>query len=190
MISLFVILFFIAYSLAIFLINNVYVLLGALIFNILLIIIFRIKLLAVLKNLLKISIFILIVFAFNLIFDSLINSLIVCAKIVLVCNFSFIISKTLSTVKIAEGISYLLYPLKLFKVDINQISLMIVIALNFVSILSREAKNLKSALKARNVNLNLKTLFTKSHTIFIMFFANILKRVDMLELSLRSKGFN
>ena len=144
----------------------------------------------ILKNLLAISIFVLIVFAFNLIFDSLINSLIICAKIILVCNFSYIISKTLNIVKIAEGITYLLYPLKLFKFDINQISLMIVIALNFVSIITKEAKSLKLALKARNINFNLKTLFTKSHIIFIMFFANIFKRVDMLELSLRSKNFN
>ncbi len=190
MISLFVILFFIAYSLVIFLVGNIYVLLGALIFNLLLIIIFRLKVIGILKNLLAISIFVLIVFAFNLIFDSLINSLIICAKIILVCNFSYIISKTLNIVKIAEGITYLLYPLKLFKVDINQISLMIVIALNFVSIITKEAKSLKLALKARNINFNLKTLFTKSHTIFIMFFANIFKRVDMLELSLRSKNFN
>lgn len=190
MINLFVILFFIGYSLTIFLVNNIYVLLGAFIFNVLLIIIFRIKLLNIIKNLFAISFFILIVFVFNLIFDSVINSLIICAKIVLVCNFSFIISKILSNVKIAEGITYLLYPLKIFKVDINQISLMIVIALNFVSILTREVRNLKTALKARNVNLNLKTLFTQSHIIFTMFFVNLLKRVDMLELSLKSKGFN
>lgn len=190
MISAFVILFFIAYSLAVFLLDNLFVLLAALIFNLTLIMMFRIKLLSVLKNLWAIFVFVLIVFVFNLIFDSMIGSLVTCAKILLVCNFSFIVSKVLSPVKIAEGISILLYPLKLFGADINQISLMIVIALNFVNILANEAKNLKLALRAKNVNLNLKTLFTKSHVIFVMFLANILKRVDMLELSLKSKGFN
>lgn len=189
MISFFVILFFIIYSVVLFLISNLWVLIGATIFNILLIIVLKIKFVDVIKNLCSILVFTIVVFLFNIIFDSVINSLIVCAKIIIVCNFSFIISKTFNVNEIAEGISTLLYPLKLFKVDVNEITLMIVIALNFISIIKREALSLKTTLKARNINFNLKTLFTKTHIIFTIFFANILKRVDMLETTLKARGF-
>lgn len=185
-----IILIFIAFSIATFLINNVWVLLGLTISNILLHFIFKICPVKALKNLLKILLFVLIVFLFNLIFDSVVASLIVAWKIIIVANGAFIFSYKINATKLAQGFNQLFYPLKLFKVNTNNLSLMIVIAINFIPILTNEAYNLKLTLKARNVNLNLKTLFTQSHKLFVMFFANIFKRVDELELVLRARNYN
>lgn len=184
------ILFFIAYSLAAFLINNVWVLLGFTVFNLVLLFAFRINFKKLLKNLWRIFWFSLIVFVFNIIFDTLINSLIVVWKIVIVTNFAFIFSQAMSPANMAVGFSQLFFPLKLFKVNVQEIALMFVIAFNFIEILSQEIKTLKMSLKARKFNLGFKTIFTKLHVILLMFFANLFKRVNTLEMSLKARGYD
>lgn len=89
---------------------------------------------------------------------------------------------------LASGLSKLLYPLKIFKIDTDDIALMLVIAFNFITIISEEIKTLKLALRARNVKLNLKTVFTKTHIIFILFFANLFRKVNYLEKTLIIRG--
>ena len=64
------ILLFIAFSLFIFITNNIYVLVGFTISNILLHFIFKISPKKALKNLFKIFFLIIIIFLFNLIFDN------------------------------------------------------------------------------------------------------------------------
>ena len=182
------ILFFIIYYISVFLINNIYALLGFNIFNIFLMLIFKIKLKKVIKNLLNILIFTIFVFCFNLIFSSVLDSLIVAWKIIIVTNFAFIFSSKISKTSLASGLSKLLYPLKIFKIDTDDIALMLVIAFNFITIISEEIKTLKLALRARNVKLNLKTVFTKTHIIFILFFANLFRKVNYLEKTLIIRG--
>ena len=184
------ILFFIAYSLAAFIINNIWVLLGFTLFNVVLLISFRIKFIKILKNLWRIFWFSAIVFAFNVIFDSVIASLIVVWKIVIVTNFAFILSQTMSPANMATGFAQLFYPLKLLKVDVQEIALMFVIAFNFIEIFSQELRTLKMCLKARKFNIGFKTIFTKLHIILLMFFANLFKRVSSLEMSLKVRGYN
>lgn len=182
------ILLFIAFSLFIFITNNIYVLVGFTISNILLHFIFNISPKKALKNLFKIFFLIIIIFLFNLIFDNLINSLIVSYKVLIVANGAFIFSKVITPTRLANGFKQLFLPLKLFKVDTNNLALMLTIALNFIPIISYDITTLKQTLKARNVKLNLKTLFTQSHLLFVMFFANLFKRVDDLELVIRARG--
>lgn len=184
------IIFFIAYSLATFLINNVWVLLGFTIFNLLLLIIFRISPLKTLKNLWRIFWFTAFVFVFNIIFDTITASLITAWKIVIVTNFAFIFSTAMSPANMATGFSQLFYPLKLFKVNVDDFSLMFVIAFNFINIFSEELRTLQKSLKARHFKLNLKTFFKQGHVILLMFFANIFKKVDSLEMSLKARGYN
>lgn len=182
------ILLFIAFSLFIFITNNIYVLVGFTISNILLHFIFKISPKKALKNLFKIFFLIIIIFLFNLIFDNLINSLIISYKVLIVANGAFIFSKVITPTRLANGFKQLFLPLKLFKVDTNNLALMLTIALNFIPIISYDITTLKQTLKARNVKLNLKTLFTQSHLLFVMFFANLFKRVDDLELVIRARG--
>lgn len=186
----FFIIFFIIYSILVFVMNNVWVLLGFTLFNVALHFVFKIKFKRVLKNLWRVFWFTAIVFAFNLIFDTLTASLIVAWKIVIVTNFSFIFSQAMSPANMATGFAQLFFPLKLFKVDVNEFALMFVIAFNFIEIFSQELKTLKMNLKARHFNLGFKTIFTKLHIILLMFFANLFKRVDSLEMSLKARGYN
>lgn len=187
---IFAILFILAYSVVAFIIPNIYWLIGFSAFNLLLCFIFRTGFVRTLKNLLHISVFALIIFLFNLIFDDAISSLIVAWRLVIVANFAFIFAKAFSPAMIATGISQLLFPLKLFKVDTNSLSLMIVIALEFIPILSVSAKNLRQTLKVRGFKFNLPNLFKQGHVVFTLFFSELFKRVDYIENSLRVRGFH
>ena len=87
-----------------------------------------------------------------------------------------------------EGNVYVLTNRKSFSAAMD-FALMFVIAFNFISIFSEEIKTLKKSLKARNFKLNIKTFFKQGHEILLMFFANIFKRVDSLEMSLKARGY-
>lgn len=182
------IIIFILFSIFVFFTNNIYILAGFTLTNILFSFIFKISFKKTLINLYKILFFAVIVFLFNLIFDNVINSLIVVWKIFIVANGAFIFSNVITPSKLAAGFTQLFTPLKIFKVDVNYLSLMLVIAINFITIISYDLSNLKQTLKARNVKFNLKTFFTQSHLLFIMFFANLFNRVNDLEQTLIARG--
>ncbi len=180
---------FVAYSLIVFLTDNLWVLVGFTAFNAVLIIVFKIGFNRFVKNLISSIWFVAIVFLFNLIFDSVVASLIVAWKILIVTNGAFIFSCVVSPTQLASGFSQLLSPLRIFKVNTNDIVLMLVIAFNFIPIIKNDTATLKQTLKSRGIKLNLKTFFTQSHLLFIMFFANIFKRVEELDLVLAARNY-
>lgn len=186
---IFAILFFIAYSLFVFLINNLIVLAVCTGFNIILAIAFKKITKRYFVMLLKNMPFVLMVFGLNLIFDTLFASLVVAWKILIVLNFSYVFAKIFTNTQIANGLSQLFYPLKVFKVNPDNIAIMIVVALNFISIFENEIKTLGKTLKARNIKLTLKTVFTQTPAIFTMFFARLFRRTNELELSLKARGY-
>lgn len=186
---IFAILFFIAYSLFVFLINNIYVLISCFIFNVLLATIFKKITKKYFITMLKNLPFILMVFGLNLIFEPLTNSLIVAFKIFIVLNFSYVFGKIFSHTQIANGLSALFYPLKIFKINPDNIAIIIVVALNFITIFENEIKTLSKTMKARNIKLNLKSIFTKTPAVFTMFFARLFRRTNDLELSLKARNF-
>lgn len=61
---------------------------------------------------------------------------------------------TTTTSQIAQAINWFLSPLKVFKVPVDKISLMIVIAIQFVPILSEELNTIIYAQKSRGLNFN------------------------------------
>lgn len=184
-----IILLFIIFSIIVFFVNNLWILIGVTISNILLHIFFKISLKKSLKNIFKILFLVLFIFLFNLIFDNVISCLLISWKILIVANGAFIFSCKVSPTKLAYGLQQLFFPLKIFKVDTNNLSLMIVIALNFIPIISRDISTLKETLYARNVKLNLKTFLSQSYWLFIIFFANMFKNVDDIEMVLISRGY-
>lgn len=183
------IVFFVGYSCLVFVIDNLYFLLVCIVFHTVMAFVLRVNWRRLFKNLGKCWLFALFVVLFNLIFDSWLASLIIGLKILIITNFAFLFRYRISNTKLANGLAMLFYPLKVFKVNVDNIALMLVIALNFINILGREIIELKEHLKSRNIKLNLPTYFTKTHLIFTMFFAGLLKRVLVLESALNARGY-
>jgi energy-coupling factor transport system permease protein len=142
------------------------------------------------SNILSFLPFVIFTILVNLIFSNLIFSTLVGIRLLIVCNMTFIISYILTPSKLSTAISYLLYPLKMFKVNINDISLIITIAISLIPILIQEGTEIKYAMIAKNFKYSFKNVITRPHIFMITYMNNVFDRIKELELSLNAKAYD
>jgi len=132
-------------------------------------------------------------FMFIVLFTSIINSLIINfefglnigIKLLLVCHATCIFSQKITYMGLAESIEKLFYPIKWIELNPKDISLMVCISLSFIPILKDEIYQIKNSLKSKGFKLNIRN----SKLIFKPFFISLLKRVNDIENSLKSKAY-
>lgn len=180
---------FLIYTISIFFIKN-YILLTLILFiNISLMIISKININKAIKNLIKLMPFILFTVVINIIFVDLKFAILIGVRLILVCNISYVFSKTISYTEFGEVIEKLLFPLKIFKVNPKEIGIIITIALSFMPILKDELLQIKNSLKAKGMNMTNINLIKNANLIFKPFFVSVLQRINEVEMSLRAKGY-
>ena len=180
---------FLTYTIGIFFIENYYILGIVLIINIFLMLIFRIKVLNTIKSIIKLLPFILFTGVINLIFADFKFALHLSIRLILVCNVSYIYSKTVSYIEFAEVIEKIIYPFKIFGVNPKDIGLMITIALSFIPIMKDEIKETKNVLKVKGIYPSNFNLIKNYNLVFKPFFVSILQRINEIEMSLKAKGY-
>lgn len=185
--SLLLIIFF-TYNIIIFSTNNIYFLGIILLINIITAIINKINLQKHLYFIYKNFLFIIFVITINIIFSNLISSLILGLKLFLCLDLTYIMSNILNNNKLSNGLYYLLSPLKLLKINIDEIVLIISITLTFIPILNDELRNIKYSLKIKGISFNLKSLL-KPHIYLITFLNSLFNRLDEIEKALILKGY-
>ena len=141
------------------------------------------------KNLIKLMPFILFTVVINIIFVDLKFAILIGVRLILVCNISYVFSKTISYTEFGEVIEKLLFPLKIFKVNPKEIGIIITIALSFMPILKDELLQIKNSLKAKGMNMTNINLIKNANLIFKPFFVSVLQRINEVEMSLRAKGY-
>lgn len=178
-------LIFIIYSTIVFFMPNTYVLvlLGI---NIFFMIIQRKYIKYIVFKTFKIFPFIIFTFLINCILDTFFNALWVSIKLIIVCNITLIYSSTIKIIEFAEVIQFLCTPLKIFKINTDEIKVMVCISLSMLPILKKELLEIKDACIAKNINFNIRN----SKYILSVFFLNIMKRVNQIEEALIAKGYN
>ena len=180
---------FLIYTISIFFIEN-YILLTLILFiNISLMIISKININKAIKSLIKLMPFILFTVVINIIFVDLKFAILIGVRLILVCNISYVFSKTISYTEFGEVIEKLLFPLKIFKVNPKEIGIIITIALSFMPILKDELLQIKNSLKAKGMNMTNINLIKNANLIFKPFFISVLQRINEVEMSLRAKGY-
>ncbi len=189
MINMLLLLLFFLLSLIIFIINNYYILLLFFKLNIIVLFIVRTNVKSIIKLLYKNIIFVLFIFVCNLLFTSLNTAIMTSLKLFNAIVFAYTISRLMPISQISEGFYYLFYPLKLFKVNIKNLSLIISIAITFIPIMSNEASEIKKSLISKGFNFNIKNVFTKPHIFLVTYFNNLFNKVDELEKALLMKGY-
>ncbi len=85
--------------------------------------------------------------------------------------------------------SYLLYPLKIFRIDIDSLTLIISISLAFIPILIDEASVIKLSLRSKGFDFKFRNLIMKPHIYLITFLNGIFDRLDELDRSLVIKAY-
>ncbi len=189
MINALIILCFILYSTLLFFVNNWKIIFLVIIFNLILLVITKTNIKKYLNFLIKNIIFISFIFICNIFYESILTSLLISLKLLLVLNITFVITNKLTPSNLSDGFYYLLYPLKIFKIDIKKISLIITIAISFIPILSNEAKSIKRALLIKGFSFDFKNVITKPHIYLITYLNNIFRLVEDLEKTLIMKAY-
>lgn len=180
---------FLIYTIGIFFINNYFALGMIAIFNIILMIVIRINIKSAGSNLIKLLPFILFTVIVNILFADLEFGILIGVRLILVCNLSYIFSKTITYTEFGEVIEKLVYPLKIFGAQPKEIGLVITIALSFMPIMKSEFGQMKNVLKVKGIKPTNFNLIKNLNLIFKPFFISVLQRLNEVEMSLKSKGW-
>ncbi len=176
---------FIVYATLIFFVDSYISLLVVFLLNILAMVCFRVKLVRAIENMIKLLPFILLTVVINCLLANYEYALMIAIKLILVCNITYIYSKTTTVRGIANTIKNLCMPLKLLKVNPEDIELLVCISLSMLPIFKREYSQLKDACLAKGIAINVKNM----KVILMKLLISIMKRVNEIEASMIEKGY-
>ena len=180
---------FLIYTVGIFFIKN-YIILGIIaIFNIILMLTIKINIKNAINNLIKLLPFILFTIVINILFADLNFGILIGIRLILVCNLSYIFSKTMTYTEFGDVIEKLMHPFKVFGVNPKEVSLVITIALSFMPIMKNEFEQMKNVLKVKGIKPTNFNLLKNLSLIFKPFFVSVLQRLNEIEMSLKAKGW-
>ncbi len=157
---------------------------GAIILIIIYSLIRRINLYRVLNSIVKISPFMLLTFVFNVWLADFEVAVFISLKLLLVCYTTFAYAQTLSVLSFARTIAKILSPLRAVNLDANEITLIIALALSLIPIIRKELMEVKCAIRAKGMTINLST----ARIVVIYALTRSFRRIDELDMALRAKG--
>lgn len=178
-------LLFLAYTISIFIVKQDIFAVIVLGINLFLTVILKISIKEEIGNLLGISIFVIITAIINAIFVDIKTGIMIGIKLLLVTNITYIFSKILNYTELAEALEKIFSIFKVLKINSKNISIMICICISFIPTIKKQIKQVKSALKAKGMKLNIKN----SGLIFEPVVISLLKRVEEIESSLKAKAY-
>ncbi len=108
-------------------------------------------------------------FGFQITTGGVFSAVFIIARIVALILFSSLLTYTTSPTALSDAIERLLSPLKLFKVNVNSLSMMMTIALRFIPTLIEEIDIIMSAQKARGADLETGTLTQRAKALVPVF---------------------
>lgn len=175
---------FILYATFIFFINSNTLLLAVLLLNIFTMIVLHVHIKGAIRNLLKLLPFVLFTVIINCILSNYQYAIIIGIKLMLVCNITYVYSKTTTTRGVAITIKKLCMPLKLMRVNPDEIELLVCISLSMIPILKNEYEQLKNACLAKGIDMNIKNMKILLTKLII----SLMRRVNNIEESIIEKG--
>lgn len=129
---------------------------------------------------------------FTLTLEGIINAILIMVRFILIVSMSTILTLTTTPLEIADGIEALLRPLKKFRVPVQEIALILSIALRFVPTLMQETEKIMNAQKARGVSFDEGNLFERMKKIvplLIPLFISSIERADQLAIAMTARGY-
>lgn len=176
---------FVLYASFIFFIDTKLLLLVVFLLNLLAMIVLKIKVGEAIQNIVKWLPFILLTVLINCLLSNYEYALLIAVKLILVCNATYIYSKTTTVRGIAHTIKSLCMPLKWLNVNPDDMELLVCISLSMLPILKREYFQLREACVAKGMALNIKN----SKVVLTKLMISVMKRVNEIEESMIEKGY-
>lgn len=176
---------FIIYTTLIFFAPNefIYIMVPTVI-NIFAMIAIKVKIKGAIKNLGNLLPFIALTGIINSILENYIYAMYISAKLILVCNITYTYSRTTTAFSVAKTIKTLCKPLELFKINTDDIEILVALGITMVPVLKKEFLDLKNACIAKNIDWNIKNM----KIILSKFLLSIIKRVNEIDEALIQKG--
>ena len=140
---------FFIYTICLFWIKDINVLLGIFVFQMLFMLLCHVSVSGAIKTIWKLLPFILFTVAIDLLVMEVIDSILIGIRLIMVCHVTYIFGKTTTAMQLAKAIKMLLYPLTWFGVNTNNISIMVSLAITFIPIIRKEIENIRYSLKAK-----------------------------------------
>lgn len=176
---------FIIYTTLIFFTPNNYTYIAiATLINITAMIIIKVNVKNALKNLLHLLPFIALTGIINSILENYIYAIYISIKLILVCNITYTYSRTTTAFSAAKTIKTLCKPLEIFKINTDDIEILVALGITMVPILKKEFLDLRNACLAKNIDWNIKNM----KIILSKFLLSIIKRVNEIDEAMIQKG--
>ncbi len=179
------IILFLVYTMSIFLIKQYQFPLIILGVNLLLTLILKVSIRETISNIFSIIFFIILTMVINIIAVDVKTGIMIGIKLILVCNITFIFSKQINYLELAEALEKIFSVLKFIKVNPRNISIMICIGITFIPTLKRQIKQIQSSLKSKGIKPSIKSY----RLIFEPLLISLFKRVSEIENSLKAKAY-
>lgn len=176
---------FIIYASLIFFLPNNEVILVFIFLNLILMFLGKINFRKMINSMINIMPFIIFTFIINYFLDNFLNAFWIGIKLLIVCNSTIIYSQTTTVMEVADTIKCLCSPLKIFKIDTNDIKILVCISLSMIPILKNDLYEIKSACRAKDINLNIRNI----KYVLSKFFLSLITKANQIEESLISKGY-
>lgn len=180
---------FLIYIISIFFIKSAVVLGIVTIINLILIISIKINFKHSMISLIKLIPFILFTVFINWVLVDFKFGILIGFRLILVCNISYIYSKTITIKQFGEIIEKIFYPLKVFKINPKEIGLIFTIAISFIPIMKKSLKELKDILKVKGIKTSNINMLKNINIIFKPFIVSIFQKTNEIEYLLKAKGY-
>lgn len=176
---------FITYTILIFFIKDLKILICLFLLNLVISGLLKIRFKDMLYNLKIFFPFIFFTVILNIIFANLNEGILIGIRIIICYNITYIFSKRTSTTEIAETIKKLFYPLKIFRVNVDNIGVIVSIAICTIPVLRDEIYALTQAMKSKGKLMKLNSMVIVMKPMLI----SILRRTNHMEKCLKAKGY-
>lgn len=124
--------------------------------------------------------------------DGIIQGAKIVLNVILILFWVNILLSTTSPIMLMNAIRFYLTPLSWIKIPIDELTLIISVAIQFIPILFEEAENIKKAQIARGAEFESKNLFKKAMAVVplaVPIFISAFKRADELSQALEARGY-
>lgn len=180
---------FFVYTIGLFWIENIYILTCIFALQVIFMLLCHISIKGATKTILHLMPFIIFTVVIDVFIMELMDAIRIGIRLIMVCHITYLFGKTTTAMQIADAIKRLLYPLKWFGVNINNIGIMISLAITFIPIIKQEITNIQYSLIAKGVNMSFINKIKHINYIMGPLFYSLLRKVEEIEYALKSKAY-
>lgn len=125
--------------------------------------------------------------------DGIRQSIYLMLRFAFIITISTVLTVTTTTLQLADAIESIMKPLKYLKVPVNQIAMMLSIALRFIPTIMNEVNTIMDAQRSRGMDFSSGNIFQRTKKlvpVMIPLFVSSFKRAEELATAMEARGYD